>query len=57
MANPEEKFEKLNAKYSRLQEKAQKQRSEIVRLTRKMEALTSDKQALLVDIKWMRGER
>ena len=50
MPNPEEKFEKLN-------EKAQKQRSEIVRLTRKMEALTSDKQALLVDIKWMRGER
>jgi len=57
MPSTEDKLEKLNAKYSRLQEKTQKQSSEIGRLTRKMEALTTDKLSLLADIKWMRGER
>jgi hypothetical protein len=57
MASIEDKMAKLNANFSRLQVKNTKQRTEIARLTQKLEAVTSDKQALLADIKWMRGER
>jgi uncharacterized coiled-coil protein SlyX len=42
---------------SKLKSKITTQRSEIARLIRKMEALTTEKSALLRDVKWMRGEK
>jgi len=45
---------KENAK---LQSKIAIQRTEIARLTQKLERLTKEKAELLRDIKWMRGER
>jgi ABC-type transporter Mla subunit MlaD len=57
MPSAEDKLEKLNANFSRLQVKNQKQRTEIARLTQHVEALMADKQSLLADIKWMRGEK
>ena len=41
---------------SKLKSKITTQRSEIVRLIRKMETLTEEKSSLLRDVKWMRGE-
>jgi hypothetical protein len=41
---------------SKLKSKITTQRSEIVRLIRKLETLTTEKSALLRDVKWMRGE-
>jgi uncharacterized protein HemX len=41
---------------SKLKSKITTQRSEIARLIRKMETLTTEKSALLRDVKWMRGE-
>ena len=40
----------------KMQSKMAKQRNENALLTRKLEAVTKDKLALLNDIKWMRGE-
>jgi ABC-type transporter Mla subunit MlaD len=57
MPSAEDKLEKLNANFSRLQAKNQKQRTEIARLTQHVEALMADKQSLLADVKWMRGEK
>ena len=57
MPTVEEKLEKLNANFSRLQVKNNKQRSEIARLTQQLEAVMRDKKALLADIKWLRGEK
>ena len=44
------------AKLQKMQSKMAKQRNENALLTRKLEAVTKDKLALLNDIKWMRGE-
>ena len=44
------------AKVDRMQSKIAKQKNEIAMLTRKLEAATKEKLALLNDIKWMRGE-
>ena len=41
---------------SKLKSKITTQRSEIARLIRKMETLTTEKSSLLRDVKWMRGE-
>tara|TARA_R110000850_G_scaffold169773_1_gene295041 strand:+ start:38 stop:190 length:153 start_codon:yes stop_codon:yes gene_type:complete len=41
---------------SKLKSKITTQRSEIVRLIRKLETLTEEKSSLLRDVKWMRGE-
>lgn len=57
MPTVEEKLEKINANFSRLQVKNNKQRSEIARLTQQLEAVMRDKKALLADIKWLRGEK
>jgi septal ring factor EnvC (AmiA/AmiB activator) len=46
-----------NKENSKLQSKIAIQRTEIARLTQKLEALTKEKSELLRDIKWMRGER
>jgi hypothetical protein len=47
----------LEQENARLRAKMAKQRTEVARLTQKLEAVTADKMALLKDIKWMRGER
>ena len=47
----------LEQENARLRAKMAKQRTEVARLTQKLEAVTSDKMALLKDVKWMRGER
>lgn len=57
MHSTEEKLAQINANFSRLQVKSNKQRTEIARLTQHVEALMADKKALLADIKWMRGEK
>jgi uncharacterized protein (UPF0335 family) len=41
---------------SKLKSKITTQRSKLAKLVRKMEALTTEKSALLRDIKWMKGE-
>tara|TARA_R110000803_G_scaffold50846_4_gene105432 strand:- start:1220 stop:1366 length:147 start_codon:yes stop_codon:yes gene_type:complete len=40
----------------KLQNKIVKQRTEIARLTMKLETATKEKAELLRDLKWMRGE-
>jgi len=40
----------------KLQNKIVKQRTEIARLTQKLETATREKSELLRDLKWMRGE-
>ena len=40
----------------RLQSKIDKQRTEIVRLIRQVQALQKENAKLLADVKWMRGE-
>tara|TARA_B110000908_G_scaffold59516_1_gene72244 strand:+ start:181 stop:357 length:177 start_codon:yes stop_codon:yes gene_type:complete len=52
----EKEFRQLRV-VARLQEKKQKQRNEIARLTQKLAAATKENKALLADIKWMRGEK
>ena len=47
----------LEQENARLRTKIAKQRNEVARLTQKLEAVTSDKMALLKDLKWMRGEQ
>ena len=47
----------MNKENAKLQSKIAIQRSEIARLTQKLERLTKEKSELLRDIKWMRGER
>ena len=46
----------LEQENARLRAKMAKQRTEVARLTQKLEAVTSDKMALLKDVKWMRGD-
>jgi predicted nuclease with TOPRIM domain len=46
----------LEQENARLRAKMAKQRNEISRLTQKLESVTSDKMALLNDVKWMRGD-
>ena len=46
-----------DALVEKLQSKIVKQRTEIARLTQRLEQLTKEKSELLKDIKWMRGER
>ena len=41
----------------KLKGKIVKQRTEIARLTMKLEAVTTEKAELLRDLKWMRGEK
>ena len=41
---------------TQLRRKIDKQRTEIARLTQKLERVTKEKTELLRDIKWMRGE-
>jgi len=47
----------MNKENAKLQSKIAIQRTEIARLTQKLERLTKEKSELLRDIKWMRGER
>jgi uncharacterized coiled-coil protein SlyX len=47
----------LEQEIARQRTKIAKQRTEVARLTQKLEAVTSDKMALLKDLKWMRGEQ
>tara|TARA_R110001606_G_scaffold16174_1_gene65500 strand:+ start:71 stop:256 length:186 start_codon:yes stop_codon:yes gene_type:complete len=42
---------------ARLRSKLAKQRTEIARLTQKLEKLTEQKSEVVRDIKWMRGEK
>ena len=42
---------------SKLKSKLAKQRTEIARLTQRLEAATKEKSGLVRDIKWMRGEK
>ena len=45
-----------DALVDKLKGKIVKQRTEIARLTMKLEAVTKEKSKLLQDLKWMRGE-
>ena len=45
-----------DALVDKLKGKIVKQRTEIARLTMKLEAVTKEKSELLRDLKWMRGE-
>tara|TARA_R110000851_G_scaffold29327_2_gene80851 strand:+ start:1093 stop:1245 length:153 start_codon:yes stop_codon:yes gene_type:complete len=42
---------------SKMRSKLVKQRTEIARLTQRLEAATKEKSDLVRDIKWMRGEK
>ena len=42
---------------AQLRSKIAKQRTEIARLTQKLEQVTKEKTELVRDIKWMRGEK
>ena len=56
-ARIEELEERLKAALvDSLKSKILKQRNEIARLTKKLEAVTKEKSYLLRDLKWMRGE-
>lgn len=46
----------LEQENARLRAKIAKQRTEVARLTMKLEVVTKDKMGLLKDLKWMRGE-
>jgi uncharacterized coiled-coil protein SlyX len=46
-----------DALVDKLNGKIVKQRTEIARLTMKLEAVTKEKAELLRDLKWMRGEK
>jgi hypothetical protein len=42
---------------SKLKSKLARQRTEIARLTQRLETATKEKSALVRDIKWLRGEK
>ncbi len=46
-----------NTEVQKLQSKNAIQRTEIARLTQRLEVLTKEKTELLRDLKWMRGEK
>jgi len=46
-----------NTEVQKLQSKIAVQRTEIARLTQRLEVLTKEKTELLRDLKWMRGEK